>query len=163
MARNLDAKHEKVLKGLLKQPDNRRCINCETLVSHPDHPARDKSLGPGDFSLDYSIRCLSSIWFAAGPAICGHELQHLCVHGVQRSAVSLCPIHAHFYFLRHLCLSAWPFAGQLCPDHCLCTWFGLIRSSALEYICDPKCFAHAAGSSAIDARGYLWPASSRRR
>ncbi|KAL3141069.1 hypothetical protein ABBQ38_003425 [Trebouxia sp. C0009 RCD-2024] len=32
MSKALEAKHDKILKGLLRQPDNKRCINCETLV-----------------------------------------------------------------------------------------------------------------------------------
>lgn len=48
MSKALEAKHDKILKGLLRQPDNKRCINCETLVRescvrwlscHPEHPA----------------------------------------------------------------------------------------------------------------------------
>ncbi|KAL3162547.1 hypothetical protein ABBQ32_010201 [Trebouxia sp. C0010 RCD-2024] len=31
MSKALEAKHDKILKGLLRQPDNKRCINCETL------------------------------------------------------------------------------------------------------------------------------------
>lgn len=46
MSKALEAKHDKILKGLLRQPDNKRCINCETLVrkgcvpwlSIPQHP-----------------------------------------------------------------------------------------------------------------------------
>lgn len=32
MSKALEAKHDKILKALLRQPDNKRCINCETLV-----------------------------------------------------------------------------------------------------------------------------------
>ena len=35
MASRLDAKHERILRALLKQADNRRCADCETLVSAP--------------------------------------------------------------------------------------------------------------------------------
>ena len=33
MASRLDTKHERILRALLKQADNRRCADCETLVS----------------------------------------------------------------------------------------------------------------------------------
>lgn len=32
MQKNLDAKHDKILKSLLRLPDNRRCAVCDTLV-----------------------------------------------------------------------------------------------------------------------------------
>ena len=38
MSKALESKHDKILKSLLRQPDNKRCINCETLVC--DSPAR---------------------------------------------------------------------------------------------------------------------------
>ncbi|KAL0029330.1 hypothetical protein WJX79_010629 [Trebouxia sp. C0005] len=31
MSKALESKHDKILKSLLRQPDNKRCINCETL------------------------------------------------------------------------------------------------------------------------------------
>lgn len=36
--RNLDAKHEKILKALLRLPDNRKCAVCDTLVGQADQP-----------------------------------------------------------------------------------------------------------------------------
>ena len=40
MSKALESKHDKILKSLLRQPDNKRCINCETLVcNQPARPA----------------------------------------------------------------------------------------------------------------------------
>ena len=51
-----DEKNERVIRGLLKLPANKRCINCNNLVSSP-LPCSSSSF---DFILD---RCWKWCWF----------------------------------------------------------------------------------------------------
>ena len=44
-SRNLEAKHDKILKALLRLPDNRKCAVCDTLVGQADPPEFSTFLG----------------------------------------------------------------------------------------------------------------------
>lgn len=77
-SRALEAKHEKILKELVRRPENKRCADCDTTVrvkmavlvlcSHPR-------------------RLLWSQTRATGSIVCRDQLQHLCVHRLRRRSV----------------------------------------------------------------------------
>ena len=79
--RKLEEKHEKILRRLLKQGGNKKCVNCESIVRA--------------FYCSRVVSCFQDLRFAiletnasmfhvlAGPAICLAELQRICLHDMQ--------------------------------------------------------------------------------
>lgn len=75
------ARTEARLKELLREPANKRCIDCESLVRAPADrglPARPPNQGSPAALLRRP----------AGPPVCGLQLQRVRVHRLQRRAVS---------------------------------------------------------------------------
>lgn len=85
MASREEKKAEARLKALLKEPGNKRCINCDALV-RGGGGGRSQP-GPG-CPLFTELPSLPPPPRAAGPPICRVQLQRLRVHRVQRRAVS---------------------------------------------------------------------------
>ena len=79
----LDAKHERMLKALLKLPDNRRCAVCESLV-RGSHRVLAGLVCEQAWLRKLTLRCFM---LRAGPAVCCHQLQYVRVHQLQRRPV----------------------------------------------------------------------------
>ena len=84
MQKNLDAKHDKILKSLLRFPDNRRCAVCDSLVRWRD--SRKYMYLP---KLVCKLRKHAmSKSFLAGTSICCRGLLNICMHNLLRHPVS---------------------------------------------------------------------------
>ena len=55
-----DERHERIIRGLLKLPANKRCINCNNLVS-PLARILERGWVLGDGKLEGGFACLSSL------------------------------------------------------------------------------------------------------
>lgn len=77
-SRALEAKHEKILKELVRRPENKRCADCDTTVR-------------AWMRVYVHIASHSSIWILFAPRtgsiICRDQLQYLCVHRLWRRPV----------------------------------------------------------------------------
>jgi hypothetical protein len=90
--RNLEAKHEKILKELSRVAANRKCVDCDNIVRNLNH--LDLRLGdPLLLALAaYANACFSC---SAGSAVCDYIIRRFRLHRVWRPSVSLL-----FYFFR---------------------------------------------------------------
>lgn len=81
-ARALEAKHEKILKELVRRPENKRCADCDTTVRAYRHVVA------------YAIppaACWCHDARHTGSIVCRDQLQHLCMHRLRR-----CPVRGMF-------------------------------------------------------------------
>lgn len=138
--KNLDAKHEKILKALLRLPENKRCAVCDTLV----RLAKLSILQLQGVKLKNDAQLLTTRLCVAGASIRCCQFQYIRLHNLQWVTVSSlagCRIYRRFLALPNFLL-------LFCLKH--------------QAACDDfKC--SAAGNSVIDARAYPWQRSSQRR
>ncbi len=86
-SRALEAKHERILKELVRRPENKRCADCDTTVRA--------------WMQSYGHMHVSTFTPRTGSIICRDQLQYVCVHRLWR-----CPVRAvmqGFVFAADLC------------------------------------------------------------